>query len=57
MPAFRPPVVEAGVMGKELVAELGGESRLTALLRGRKIPAPGTVVVKYETLRKHMFVS
>lgn len=46
VPTFKPPVTEAGVMGKELVAELGGESRLMALLRGRNMPAPGTVVVK-----------
>lgn len=46
VPALNPPVAEAGVMGKELVAELGGESRLTALLSGRNMPAPATVVVK-----------
>lgn len=46
VPTFKPPVAEAGVMGKELVAELGGESRRMALLRGRNMPAPGMVVVK-----------
>lgn len=51
VPARKPPVVEAGVMGKELVAEFGGESRLMALFKGRNMPAPGTEVVKYETLR------
>ena len=45
-PIFKPaagPVV--GVSGKEL-ADVGGESRRTALDSGRKMPAPGTVVVK-----------
>lgn len=54
VPALKPPAEEAGVMGKELVAELGGESRRTALLSGRNMPAPGTVVEKYETLRTDM---
>ena len=44
LPTLRPgPVV--GVSGNEL-AEVGGDSRLTALVRGRKMPAPGADVVK-----------
>lgn len=46
VPAFKPPVADTGLMGKELVAEFGGESRLTALLSGRKMPAPDMLVVK-----------
>lgn len=47
VPTLRPPMVLAvGVCGNELEDEPGGESRLTALLRGRKMPAPGRVVVK-----------
>jgi hypothetical protein len=44
-PIFSPgPVV--GVKGKELAADVGGDSRLTALSNGKKIPAPGVEVVK-----------
>lgn len=51
LPTFRPPkVLAVGVCGNELAEEPGGESRLTAFVTGRKIPAPGKVVVKYETL-------
>lgn len=42
-PTFNPPL--AGVSGYEL-ADMEGESRLIALERGRKIPAPGWFVVK-----------
>ncbi len=46
LPTFRPPgPVVVGVRGKEL-AEVGGESRLTALVTGRKMPAPAAEVVK-----------
>ena len=46
-PIFRPPPAGpvVGVSGNEL-AEVGGDSRRTALDNGRKMPAPGTVVVK-----------
>jgi hypothetical protein len=37
--------IVVGVSGKEL-ADAGGESRLCALLRGTKMPDPGTVVLK-----------
>lgn len=41
-----PDIVDmVGVSGNEL-ADVGGDSRLIALDRGKKIPAPGTVVVK-----------
>lgn len=47
LPALRPPIVlGVGVCGNELEKEAGGESRLTAFVTGRKMPAPGTVVVK-----------
>lgn len=46
VPALKPPVALTGVIGNELVAELGGESRLIALLSGRKMPAPSMLVVK-----------
>lgn len=42
VPALRPC---EGVIGNELVAEVG-ESRLTALFRGKKMPAPGILVPK-----------
>jgi hypothetical protein len=40
---FSPPL--AGVIGNEL-PDMECDSRLTALERGRKIPAPGCTVVK-----------
>ena len=50
-PTFNPGAgAVVGVSGNEL-ADVGGESRRTALERGRKMPAPGTVVVKYEMLQ------
>jgi hypothetical protein len=52
--SFSPPAVDmVGVIGNELAAEVGGESRLTALDRGKKMPAPGLVVVKYDMLVRH----
>ena len=44
LPIFRPELV-VGVSGNEL-ADVGGDSRLTALFRGKKMPAPGADVVK-----------
>lgn len=38
-----------GVKGNEL-DEVGGDPRFVARVKGRKIPAPSTDVVKYETL-------
>jgi hypothetical protein len=40
---FSPPL--AGVCGNDF-PDIGGESRLMALDKGRKMPAPGCVVVK-----------
>lgn len=51
LPTFKPPMVLAvGVWGKELEEEPGVDSQRTALVTGKKMPAPGNVVVKYETL-------
>ena len=48
MPALRPPYVLAlGVMGKD---GIGSPLRGRALAAGKKIPAPGMSVEKYDTL-------
>lgn len=46
VPAFRPFAAETGVFGNEIDAPAEEGSRLTALFKGRKIPAPGIFVAK-----------
>ena len=52
IPFLRPAVVEVGVIGNVFVVEFRGELRRAALAMGRKMPAPGTMVAKYDTLWK-----
>lgn len=46
----RPPILNAAREGVVGVKAVEGEIRLKALFDGRKIPAPGTEVVKYPIL-------
>lgn len=60
LPSARPPRLNAareGVVGVKESESAGVEIRLKALLDGRKIPAPGTDVVKYRILNQVRSIS